>query len=207
MEKMTIHRALSELKLIDSRILKAIDAIQPTGLMQKDKLVNGFYPKDEFEKNAHAKLQSVQDLIERKNKIKSAIVQANSTTKIKIAEDEMTIAEAINQRAIIELKKQLIQNLIKKHNNAKAQSERNNKEIDDNAVKLASVALAKDNVKINDGDAVAITGPFIEKNRFNLIDPLKVEELTEKMQEKIDAFESEVDAVLSEINAITIIEF
>ncbi|GAG32212.1 unnamed protein product, partial [marine sediment metagenome] len=74
------------------------------------------------------------------------------------------------------------------------------------ALKLAEAALQKDNVKINDGDAVAITEPFIKKNRFELVDPLKVEELTEELQTDVDDFETEVDAVLSEINAITFIQ-
>ena len=46
MEKMTIHRALSELKLIDAKIEKGIAAINPTGMYQKDKLVNGQIKQD-----------------------------------------------------------------------------------------------------------------------------------------------------------------
>ena len=56
---MTIHRALAELKLIDSRIDKSIDSINPSGVMQKDKLVNNFYKKDKFESDAKAKYQSI----------------------------------------------------------------------------------------------------------------------------------------------------
>ena len=81
---MTIHRALSELKLIDARIEKAINVVEPTGLMQLNKPVNGFYAKDDFEKDVKAKFQSVSDLIERKNSIKSAIVKANGETTVTI---------------------------------------------------------------------------------------------------------------------------
>lgn len=81
---MTIHRALAELKLIDSKIEKAISIIEPTGVMQTNKLVNNFYKKEDFEKEAKAKYQSVIDLIERKNKIKSAIVIANGITEVEI---------------------------------------------------------------------------------------------------------------------------
>ena len=38
-QKMTIHRALSELKLIDARIEKAINVVEPTGLMRENKPV------------------------------------------------------------------------------------------------------------------------------------------------------------------------
>ena len=203
---MTIHRALSELKLIDSRIEKSINSIEPTGIMQKDKLVNGFYKKEDFENDAKSRFQSVIDLIERKNKIKSAIVKANGITKVDINGNKMTIADAINLKAVIDFKKKLIETLMQKHRNAKANAERNNEKVNASALKLAEAALQKDNVKINDGDAVAITEPFIKRNEFHLVDPLKIEELTEKLQNEVNKFESEVDAVLSEINAVTFIE-
>ena len=205
-QKMTIHRALSELKLIDARIEKAISAIEPTGVTQKDKLVNQFYNKDDFEKNAKANLQSVNDLIERKNKIKSSIVKANGITQVEINGEKMTIADAINFKQVIDFKKKLIATLEQKHRNAKAVAEKNNKQVEDNALRLAEAALQKDNVKINDGDAVAITEPYLTKNQFHLVDPLKVDELVEKLQTEVNDFESEVDAVLSEINAVTVIE-
>lgn len=203
---MTIHRALAELKLIDSRIEKGINSVEPTGLMQDDKLVNGFYKKDEFEKEANAKLQSVTDLIDRKNAIKSAITKANGTTMVEIAGKQMTISDAINYKTVIGFKKLLIKQLVNKHNQAKAQVEKNNKQVDDNALRLAVAALQKDNVKINDGDAVAITEPYLKKNRFSLVDPLEIEKISVKLQEEVDEFEAEVDAVLSEINALTQIE-
>lgn len=205
-EKMTIHRALSELKLIDSRILKAINVIEPTGLMQKESLVNGFYEKKVFDDAAKSRLQSITDLINRKVVIKSAIVDVNGKTKVVIAGNEMTISDAITFKTVIELKQNLIDTLTRKHNNAKVEGEKNNKKIDEHALKLAEAALQKDNVKINDGDAVAITEPFIKKNKFNLVDPLNVEDLVEKLQSEVDEFEAEVDAVLSEINAITFIQ-
>lgn len=205
-EKTTIHRALSELKIIDSRIEKAITTIDPSGFVQKDKLVNNFYSKEEFEKQSKAKYQSVIDLIDRKNRIKSAIVKANGITMVKIGEKQMTIADAINFKTVIEVKKKLIQALTQKHNQTKTSIEQNNANVDANALRLAEAALQKDNVKINEGDAVAITEPYLKKNRFELVDPLKVEKLVEELQEEVDEFQTEVDAVLSEINAITLIE-
>lgn len=208
MDKMSIHRALSELKMIDARIEKAILAIEPTGVTQKDKLVNQFYKREDFEKEAKSKLQSVNDLIERKNKIKSAIVKANSVTLVEINGNKMTIADAINFKQVIEFKKKLISTLEQKHKNAKVTVERNNKQVTDNALKLAEAALQKDNVKIGDNDAVAITitEPYLDKNQYHIVDPLEVDKLVETLQIEVSNFECEVDAVLSEINAITNIE-
>jgi len=205
-EKMTIHRALAELKLIDSRIEKGIKTIIPTGTMQKGKLVSGLYTKEDFEENAKSKYQSVIDLIERKGKIKSAIVKANSTTTVNIGGVEMTIADTINFKMSIGLKKQLILDLVSKHNKAKENVEKNNAIVEENALKLAAAALSKDNVKLGDNDVMSVTKPFLENNTFKLIDPLEVEKLTDVLQKEVTDFEVEVDATLSEINAITIIK-
>jgi len=207
MEKITIHRALSELKLIGSKIQKGIDELDPSSIVQKDKLINGVYQKDEFEKRAKESFQSVIDLIDRRNKIKSAIVKANCITLVKIADDEMTIADAINLKTVIVFKKSIIDILKKRHNNVKANLERNNAQIDANALNLAQVALGKQGIKIGDNDAQAVIEPYLKANKFELVDPIGVENKVSELEKKIGDFEAEVDAVLSEINAITSIEF
>lgn len=207
---MTIHRALAELKLIDSRIEKSISVIEPTGVMQLDKPVNGFFKKEDFETEAKSKFQSVIDLIERKNKIKSAIVLANGVTKVNISGVEMTIADAINFKTVVVFKKNLIATLIKKHNAVKSKFTVENEKINNVALENAKIMIGKqgdDRVKPTDNDVKAIVEPFVKRNEFHLVDPLKVDELTQKLQDEVNNFEVEVDAVLSEINAITVIEF
>lgn len=203
METMSIHRALSELKLIDSKIEKSINALEPVGRQQEGKLVNQESKLEDFEQQAKSKYQSINDLIDRKVKIKSAIVKANAETNVVINEKTMTIAEAINYKTVIEQKKSLIDRLEYRYNNCRSLIENANSQVNQNAIKLAEAALQKDNVKINDGDAIAITEPYIKKNEFNLIDPLNVKELIENLENEVSEFESEIDSVLSEINAIT----
>ena len=119
MEKITIHRALAELKTIGSRIDKSIEEFTPAGMMQKDRPVNNFKPKEEFEKLVKQKFQSTTDLINRRNRIKTAIVQANSKVIVKIAGKEMTIADAINLRTTIVYQKKLIETSRKRNNKIK----------------------------------------------------------------------------------------
>lgn len=206
---MTIHRALAELKLIDSRIEKAINVVEPTGLMQLGKPVNGFYSKEEFEKDVKSKYQSVTDLIGRKNSIKSAIVKANGITKVNVSGKEMTIADAINFKTVIAVKKDIILQLQRKHNAVKAKFNQENEKINTVALENAKIMIGKqgdDRVKPNDEDVKNIVEPFVKRNEFHLVDPLKIEETIEKLQIEVDEFEVEVDAVLSEINALTEIE-
>lgn len=207
MEKLTIHRALSELKLIGAKIEKGIESLMPSGLAQKDKLVNNVHQRDSFEKNAKETYQSIIDLIERRNKIKSAIVQANGKTQVTIAGKQMTIADAINLKAVIGYKKALIERMTKYHNTTKAQLEKVNAQVDAEALKLAEVALGKQGIKIGDDDVQKVTSQFLDAKRFSIVDPIKVEEKISAMDKEIGDFEAEVDAVLSEINAVTVVEF
>ena len=206
---MTIHRALSELKLIDAKIEKSIEAIEPVGLMQEGKLVNDFHKKDDFEKAAKSGLQSVNDLIKRKNLIKSAIVKANGITEIEIGGSKMTIADAINYKLIIGFKKNLIKSLSEKNNSIKKKFILHNEKVNTVALENAKIMIGKqgdDRVKATDADVMAIVEPYIKRNEFHFVDPLEIEKLIINLQSGVDEFEAEVDATLSEINAITIIE-
>lgn len=207
MEKITIHRGLAELKLIGAKIQKGTIELVPSGIQQTGRLVNGLYEKVDFEKSVKEKFQSVTDLIERRNKIKSAIVQINGVTKVKIGEDEMTIADAINLKAVIAFKKELIAQLTRQHKSVKANVEKHNANVDASALKLAEAALQKQNVKIGDDDVQKVIAPYVEANKALIVDPIGVEKKVEEMEKKVSDFETEVDAVLSEINAVTFIEF
>ena len=208
MEKMTIHRGLAELKLIDARIEKQILEIEPTGIYQKGKLVNGFIREEDFRNSAESKLQSATDLIARKNKIKSAIVKANGQTDVSIAGKSMTIADAINYKASVKFKKSLIASLLNKHRAKLSEFNKNNEIINKNAQALLEAAVGKDNAKTAAKETVdAIQKPYLEANEFHLFDPVGVASLVEKMEKEVSDFEAEVDAVLSEANSVTFIEF
>lgn len=206
MEKMTIHRGLSELKLIDSKIEKQINEILPTGTFQKGKLVEGFMEKDVFEKNAKSRFDSVNDLISRKSKIKSAIVEANGKTSVTVGGKEMTIADAINFKNIIKFKKKLIEVLKAKHRTAVGVLNKNNELVNQNVQRILEATFGKENVKVGDKDVDAVRTPYLEANEFHLFDPIKVDETVEKLEKEVAEFEADCDATLSEINAVTFIE-
>lgn len=204
--KMTIHRGLSELKLVDAKIEKGIAELIPCGNYQKDKLVEGYISQEGFEKNAKGRLHSITDLISRKNKIKSAIVAANGVTKVKIGENEMTIADAINLKTVIKFKKSLIESLKQKHRITVGNLNKNNEIVQTNVQRILEATFGKDNTKVSASDMDAVRKPYLEANEFHLFDPLKVENVIEELEKEVSEFEAEVDAVLSEINAVTFIE-
>lgn len=207
MEKMTIHRGLTELKLIDAKIEKAIQSVNPSGMYQKEKLINGQTKNDDFEHDAKSYYDQALSLIERKNRIKSAIVQSNGTATVEISGKKMTVADAINAKATVKFKKTLIQNLSGKHRAVQAGLNNNNTLVQQNVQKLLEAALGKDAVKAGKDDVESIRKPYLEANEFHLFDPLNVTKKIEHLEKEIGEFEADVDAVLSESNAVTFIEF
>lgn len=206
MEKMTIHRALSELKLIDARIEKQISEIVPSGVYQAGKLINGYMTEEEFSALAQSKFDSVTDLLSRKTAIKSAIVRANGETFVTVAGKKMTIADAITYKTVVALKKKFAETLKTRHKQAVGNMNTNNEKVNANIQAILEATFGKDNVKVTKEDMEAVRKPYLAANEFHVFDPLKVENTVSGIEDEILAFEAEVDAVLSEINAVTFIE-
>lgn len=97
-ETMTIHKALCELKTLDSRIKKAIEgsvfvfANKHSNAKVPGKTISAY--SDEV-KSAY---QSACDLVARRDAIKRAVTLSNATTKVTIGGQEYTIAEAIEMK-------------------------------------------------------------------------------------------------------------
>ncbi|MCP4369761.1 MAG: hypothetical protein GY797_16855, partial [Deltaproteobacteria bacterium] len=117
--EMTISRALAELKLLDKRIRGTIEKGTFAGLAQGKKSITGYETNDEFIKTAKSSIQSAQDLIKRRQAIKSAIVNSNAKTEVTIADKKMSVAEAIERKSSIEYEKLLLQKLKTKYFSAK----------------------------------------------------------------------------------------
>lgn len=205
-EKMTIHRALAELKLIDAKIGKQISTMSPVGIKQKDKLVDGFSTEEDFKTQAQAKFDSVTALITRKVALKSAVVKANGETMVKVAGVEMSIADAITMKSTVAFKKALVGKLKQTHDTRLGQLFTNNDQVNANVQRILEATFGKENVKATKEDMEAVRKPYIEANEFLLVDPIKVLDKVEALEKEIGDFEMEVDATLSEINAITFIE-
>ena len=205
-QSMTIHRALSELKVIDKRISKNIQSLVPIGAVRKDGLVNNYYNQRDFEDNAKSEFQSVKDLIKRKESIKSAIVKSNSETTVTVGGKTMTVSDAITMKSSIALREELLRKLKSSFAEVKSTVDEVNERVEANAMRLAENALGKDNVKTSDKEAESIINTYKASNSVSVVDPLKIDDLIKALSEEVENFQGEVDAVLSESNAITTIE-
>ncbi|QKF94722.1 hypothetical protein QKU48_gp1264 [Fadolivirus algeromassiliense] len=198
MSKISITRALVELKTLDSRIQKKIDSSVFVSFKGQ------FHQPADGIKDAAANFQSITDLIERRKKIKSAIVSSNATTKVTICGVEMTMAEAIETKSSIKHKKNLLAVLKSQYGNAVANIESIN-------AKVRRDIETKSNRDNGDKDKQQMTleefsKTYVSLHGVELFDPLKVSQKVEQLEQFITQFEQEVDYILSEKNATTFIE-
>lgn len=205
-QKMTIHRALAELKTIEARIRSKIELFDPIGMARKGQKVNNFWELDDFNKRAPADLQGIEDLMKRKDRIKSAIVLSNALTEVKIGGEVMKVSDAISKKATVELQKLLILRMQNRKNATEAEVNRQNEHAEEVSNKLAETALNKPGIDTKSPDALTVIKPYMDSHKYDIIDPLNLGELIGKKLEEVTNFEAEVDAILSESNALTIIE-
>ena len=204
METLTITRGLSELKLLDARIRKEINNTVFISFYQRrnSKELLDQKTNNDFEQDLKAHYQSINDLIDRRKKIKSAILLSNSKTEIKIGNEKYTVVEAIEKKTAIEYLNLLLNKM--NNDNAKVteniESQRVN--LEEKVEEMIKQSLGTD--KKTDKQAYDdIAKPFFDANEFVELDPLKIKDKIEKLEKDIDNFLNEVDFVLSESNAKT----
>lgn len=211
-EKMTIHKALAELKVIDSRISKAIsDGVYVVANKHSNEKIQGVTIND-YRERMKASHQKVVDLIARRNAIKRAVVLSNATTKVTIGDKEYTIAEAIELKNHgMEFKQHYVNTMIRQSAVANSEIDRNSGEAIEKKAEqyILSVIQAqpKESKMSIDSDAMkTLRKTYIDNNTYDLIDPLNVNKLVEQYSNEITEFATEIDAALSVSNALTVIE-
>jgi len=203
--ELSITRALSELKLLNDRILrKASEGVYIAGAKKSSKKINNIYSREEFNEKVKSDYQSITALIERRKRIKSAIVSSNSQTKITISNKEMTVAEAIERKDSIEYDKCLLREMSNQFNAVLSNISRQNEMVNANLENLLNTSFGKERTgKVDESEILAISKPYLEQNEWEVIDVLALKTKIEDLKTSIEDFESEIDFTLSESNAIT----
>ena len=106
--QMSITQGLAELKLLDKRLNKRLDAAPWAAVSTKTNRVN----EDDLKKMAESFYKSYMDLVSRRDTIKRAIVLSNATTNVTIGGKwKGTVAEAIEHKSSLSYKKKLLEKM------------------------------------------------------------------------------------------------
>lgn len=205
--KMSIHRALAELKTLDSRIKKATDKnfIGCKKLSAKKEAKTNLAPND-FEKEVIGNYDSVIALIRRRNKIKEAVVNSNATTMVEIGGKFYTVASAIERKESIKYEKNLLIELKLQYNNTLATVNNLNDKVEEQLEKKIDAMVGAENASKNVELVESFSKQYRELNAYEILDYLNLKELIDKLEKEIDDFETEVDFKLSTSNSITEVE-
>lgn len=203
-EKMTIHKALCELKILDSRINNAISSARfCLANKHSNEKVNGV-TVEEYQETMKASYNKASDLIRRRETIKRAVVLSNAKTIVKIGGKEYTVAEAIEMNNHgIDLKLQLKNAMKKQYDSAMTAIISKNSVVDDKATEYVVGLFGQKESKTANEEYEKARKSYIEANTMELIDPVNILEKIEALEVEIADFTTEVDSALSVSNALT----
>ncbi len=204
-EKMTVHKALAELKIIGDRIENAINSGEfVRANKHSNEKINGVTVA-EFKEQIKSRWNKVSDLIKRRNAIKKAVVLSNAVTKVKVGTEEYTVAEAIEMKnSGMQYKGNLMNRLQREYSQAIQITEKENGEsLQKSAENYVFGLYGQKEGKTSSDEVENTKKQFIVNNTFELVDPIKVKEQIDLLEKEISEFQTEIDAALSCSNSLT----
>jgi len=206
-ETMSIHKGLSELKIIESRITDKISANNFCIANKKsNKKINGVEVQTFKDETADV-YKSICDLIKRRDAIKKAITLSNATIHVTIAGTDYTVAEAIAMHSTgLFLPEMLLSELKRQRNKVQSLCNLENERIDEKISEMIQNTFDGSTGKKMDTSAIEdFTSTMRENMTYELVTGISLDAEIKRLETEIDAFKSEVDAVLSESNAVNTI--
>lgn len=211
MNKMSVTRALAELKRLDDRLNRmttdqSIFVSVAVGQGDKQKVLG----VSDTVQNVVAQIQSNRDrvssMIEMRAKIKAAVVASNAATKVKLGTREMTVAEAIELKKSIDVKRNMLATYRRQVIQANALVAKQNAALEAQIETNLATIYGNEKGKVDASMFEAIAKPQREQKEASLIDPIKINDLIKSLEDEISLVETELDFTLSESNAKTEIE-
>lgn len=209
--KMSVTRALAELKRLDDRILaaqagEAVFVSVAIGQADNKKPVAIQGSVDLVRSKIQSAFDTIEALFKKREAIKGAIVKSNAATMVTIGNRTMSVAEAIELKRSITIKQAFRNVLQQQYRSAMGRVSELNAQLDSTIeVNLKSV-YGSDKSKVDQSTFDSIAKPQRALKEASLIDPADVLKVIANLSEEISQVETELDFTLSEINARTEIE-
>lgn len=212
MAQITLTRALVEIKTLEARINSAT-AQQFIGMTKgktEKPTVGKYQKKEDVIKAATSAFQTVNDLIDRRTRLKKALVEANTNTQVRVGNTVMSIADAIDAKNIAAFKSSLVTQIRHQITTASNMIEANRikmeAEIQSQVDRiLGNDAKNKDAAEQNKNMIQTIRDTMFDMHDMQIVDPNNLILGIEKMQAELQSFVDEIDFTLSEVNAKTTI--
>lgn len=194
-KQISVARALSELKLTTNKIVDKTNSLLVAQGVVTSRTTDE--QRNSFKKKFNSDYQQIQDLIKYRDQLKAAIVASNAVTDVVVAGTTMKVSEAIEQKASIQLKKNLVNKLRTVYYTVVQQVEQAN----NNVAAKADAQVAQTEGSLYE----SVVKAYKAENGVEVLSVESLSELIEKENEKVVDFEADVDFALSESNVKTMI--
>lgn len=204
-ERMSVHKALCELKTLDSRIEKSIqNGVFVFANKHANSMISG-EPIGQYSAGIQSAYRSASDLITRRDAIKRAVTLSNATTKVVIGGSEFTIAEAIEMKNHgIPHRQLLLRKLESDNTRAHRDADRNNGEVlEERANEYVKSLYGNVDMKGLSDEVKKVRADFITAQTMEIVDPIGIKTEMERLEAEINSFLVEIDSALSVSNALT----
>ena len=213
-ERLLVCDALDERDFLRKKITSAISSLKLVGSKRIKDAKVGVTPKEEFENSAKPDYQSVNDLIDRYNRLDTAITLSNATTEIETRSGvKMTRAAAISMRKSIfgnedtDFVGNLIYTMQKQYDYAVSNVSLLNKKADSELENYKNNLTKKSDAKALSQEQIEMCEKLTADLHGELVDPIKIEEQINKLSEEHNALKKELDSAIKVSNSTTYVEF
>lgn len=213
-ERLLVCDALDERDFLRKKITSAISSLKLVGSKRIKDAKVGVTSKEEFENSAKSDYQSVNDLIDRYNRLDTAITLSNATTEIETRSGvKMTRAAAISMRKSIfgnedtDFVGNLIYTMQKQYDYAVSNVSLLNKKADSELENYKNNLTSKSDAKALSQEQIEMCEKLTADLHGELVDPIKIEEQINKLSEEHNALKKELDSAIKVSNATTYVEF
>ncbi len=216
-DKMLVTQALDERDLLVKKIKDKIEKANfvDTIKLNEEKVLDARVTREDFAKDVESAFQQIRALMDRFQKIDSAIVASNANTKITTSYGEFTVAGAISLRSRLrgigaysndaDFESALQRKMESDYAKRIAAAELKNKQLQSTAENMRLSILGKD-TKVKDDKPLEVVEAYVRENTTELVDPLDIQKKVSEIKEKRDTLLSELDTQIKVSNATTFIE-
>lgn len=220
---MLVTQALDERDLLVKKITDKINKASFVDMVKEneDKVMVKHITREEFNQQAKASLQQIEDLINRYERIDAAIVASNASAKVETSYGTFTVAAAISlrnrlrekrvvngvaQEIVTDFEAKLYNKIQREYMARLDDTERKNRELQLTAGEMRLSILGKDS-KGKEDKPLEVVDTYVKENTTQLVDPLGVQKKLEQLQEKRTTLLAELETQIKVSNATTFIEF
>ncbi|MDL2292373.1 hypothetical protein LJC17_02155 [Acholeplasma sp. OttesenSCG-928-E16] len=203
--KMSIHQALSTLKVLDARINKASNERFVAIKKGESQTIEGINV-NKVEEEMKSNLIKVNQLISNRKVLRAAIVKSNANTIININGLNLVVADAIERKANLYQEQNLLRILKKQYQEAKEEIDTDEKENLPRKLEAYLTSILGNSSDRKPEDIKAHSEDFMKKSTLKIVDPNKIADFIENYESELIEFSNSIDYKLSESNATTFIE-